>query len=58
VELLKVIRSAKPHQFAKHKQEFFPIVCTLVRVQSEEIRAIVQEIFTLQVAPMIGVKID
>lgn len=58
VEILKMIRSLKPEQFAKHKQELFPAVCMLIRVQSEEIRQLVQEVFTQQVAPILGVQLD
>jgi hypothetical protein len=56
VEILKMIRSLRPAQFAKHKQELFPAVCMLIRVQSEEIRQLVQEVFAQQVAPMLGVE--
>jgi hypothetical protein len=41
VEILKVIGSLKPEQCLKHKQELFPAVCMLIRVQSEEIRQLV-----------------
>jgi hypothetical protein len=58
VEILKMIGSLKPEQFAKHKQELFPAVCMLIRVQSEEIRQLVQEVFAQQVAPMLGVQLN
>jgi hypothetical protein len=58
VEILKMIGSLKPEQFAKHKQELFPAVCMLIRVQSEEIRQLVQEVFVQQVAPMLGVQLN
>lgn len=57
VDILKIIRSMQPDQFEKYKHEFFPAICALVRVQSEEIRQIVQDILALQVAPFLGVKI-
>lgn len=56
VEILRIIRSIKPEQFAKHKLELFPAVCKLIRVQSEEIRQLVQEVLAQQVAPLLGVK--
>jgi hypothetical protein len=58
VEILKIIGSLKPEQFAKHKQDLFPAVCTLIRVQSEEIRHLTQEVFVQQVAPMLGVQLN
>jgi hypothetical protein len=58
VEVLKLIRSVNSSQFSKHKQQFFSAVCNLIRVQSEEIRALVQQILAAQVAPMIGVEVD
>jgi hypothetical protein len=57
VDILTIIRSIRPAQFEKYKHEFFPILCALVRVQSEEIRQIVQDILTLHVAPFLGVKV-
>jgi hypothetical protein len=58
VEILKIFRSMKPEQFARHKQDFFPALCSLVRVQSDEIRRLVQEILAQQVAPLFDVKVD
>lgn len=57
VEILRIIRSIKPEQFAKHKQELFPAVCKLIRVQSEEIRQLVHEVLAAQVAPILGVQL-
>jgi hypothetical protein len=57
VNLLKLIRSVEEDQFSLHLQEFFPILCSLVLVQSDEIRKAVQEILQLQVAPMLQVKV-
>jgi len=56
VDILKIIRSVRPDQFASHKEDFFPTLCTLIHVQSEEIRQLVQEIFAQQVAPLLGVE--
>jgi hypothetical protein len=58
IEIMKMIGSLKPEQFAKHKQELFPAVCMLIRVQSEEIRHLVQEVFAQQVAPILGVQLN
>jgi len=57
VDVLKIIRGMRPDQFAKHKHDFFPAVCALVRVESEEIRQFVQEIMAIQVAPFVGVTV-
>jgi brefeldin A-inhibited guanine nucleotide-exchange protein len=57
VNLLKLIRSVEEDQFSLHLQEFFPILCSLVLVQSDEIRKAVQEILQLQVAPLLQVKV-
>jgi hypothetical protein len=56
VNSLKVMLSISQEQFTKHKQKFFPILCSLVRVQSDEIRGLIQEVLQRQVAPMIGVR--
>ncbi|GKY96543.1 hypothetical protein MPSEU_000613900 [Mayamaea pseudoterrestris] len=58
VEILHMIQSFKPGQFEKQKQELFPILCDLVRVQSEEIRMLVRGILMTQVGPLIGVPCD
>ena len=58
VEMLKTIRLVTREQFATHKQKFFSAVCNLVRVQSDEIRSLVQEILAEQVAPLLGVEVE
>ena len=58
VEILHMIQSFKPGQFEKQKQELFPILCDLVRVQSEEIRMLVRGILMNQVGPLIGLQCD
>ena len=58
VEMLKIIRSLTTEQFEKHKQEFFSAACQLIRVQSDEIRSLVQDILAIHVAPRIGVTVD
>jgi hypothetical protein len=55
VEILQMIQAFKPGQFEKQKQELFPILCDLVRVQSEEIRILVRGILMFQIGPMVGV---
>jgi len=58
VQMLKTISAFRPDQFSKHRQEFFPVICSLVSSQSEEIRKVVSDILLRQVAPMIGVQVD
>lgn len=57
VDTLHTIRMMPHEQFEKHKQMLYPILCSLILVQSEEIRELVQEIMIIHVAPMIGVRI-
>jgi len=57
VDILKIVRGMRPDQFAKHKQAFFPAICALVRVESDEIRHVVQEILTIQIASFVGVSV-
>lgn len=55
VDILKYIESLRFDQFQKHKKVFFPLLCNLVRVQSEEIRHFVQLILAKHVGHAIGV---
>jgi Domain of unknown function (DUF1981) len=55
VEILTIIGSMKPEQFAIHKEEIFPRLCQLIRVQSDEIRELVRDVLMRQVAPILGV---
>jgi len=58
LEILKIIRSLSPGQFSQNKQQFFTMAYTLIPVRSDEIRQLVSEVLSYQVAPMIGVKLD
>ena len=42
-------------QFNRIKAEIYPIICSMIRVQSEEIRGLVQEIFATKVATALGI---
>jgi hypothetical protein len=55
VNILNVMLAIKPEQFARHTQAFFPMLCSLVRVQSDEIRSLVQKILAKKIAPMLSV---
>lgn len=58
VGILNVMVSIDAAQFARHTQEFFPVLCVLVRVQSSEIRQLVHTILARQIAPMLNVNMD
>jgi hypothetical protein len=55
LEIVRVVRSLPHEQFVRHKQLLFPMLCSLIRAQSDEIRHLVQETLVLQVSPMIDV---
>ena len=55
VGILGIILSLSEEKFAQHSKEFFPILCSLVRAESREIRNLVQRILAKQIAPMIAV---
>ena len=57
VDVLKIIRGMRPDQFAKHKTVFFPAICALVRVESYDMRRVVQEILAMQIASFVGVPV-
>lgn len=58
VGILGVVLSLDQEKFTKHSKDFFPVVCSLVRADSSQIRNLVQCILSKQVAPMIGVDPD
>lgn len=55
VVILGNILSLDEERFKKHCGDFFPIICSLVRADSKEIRSLVQRILALHIAPLIGV---
>jgi len=57
VNILQVMLSMDSEKFGKHKLSFFPVLCSLVRVQSDEIRNLVSETFVKQIGPMIGLPV-
>lgn len=58
VEILKVIYELLPEQFERHKHVLYPRICALVRVQSEEIRIMVQDVLVTHVAVSMGVHVS
>ena len=57
VSILNVMLAITPEQFTQHKEKFFPALCLLVRVQSEEIRHLVSHVLQEQVSPLLNVNI-
>jgi hypothetical protein len=54
VDGLHTIRSMRHEHFDKYRHVFFPSLCALVRIHSEEIRQIVHEIFVIHITPYLG----
>merc|ERR1712029_304160 len=55
VDILQMILNLSADKFNRHKVSLFPILCSLVHVQSGEIRQLVSDIFRNQIGPMIQV---
>jgi hypothetical protein len=55
VQILDMICSLEREKFDNHKESLFSILCSLIRVQSDEIRHLVANIFRKQVGSMIGI---
>jgi hypothetical protein len=58
VDTLRIIRDMSHESYVKHQQLIYPILCSFILVQSEEIRELVQEIMLVHVAPIIGVRVS
>ena len=56
VNVLNVMLSISLEQFQRHQKSLFPILCSLIGVQSDEIRILVQEVFLKQLGPSICAK--
>ena len=54
VQILDMISNLEEEQFDKHKESLFPILCSLIRVQSDEIRNVVAGVFRKQIGGLIG----
>ena len=53
VDILQMILDMDAEKFNRHKESLFPILCSLVRVQSGEIRQLVSEVFRKKIGPLI-----
>jgi hypothetical protein len=55
INILETISMLDSEKFGRHRRSLFPLLCTLVRAQSAEIRHLVSNIFRCQVGPLIDV---
>jgi hypothetical protein len=55
VNILEIMRSMEVDKFSRHKASLFPLLCSLICIQSGEIRHLVSEIFCKQIGQMIHV---
>ena len=49
VDILRIIGKLKPDQFAKRREALFPLLCKLIRSQSDEIRGELRAVFERQI---------
>ena len=56
--LLRAMLSFEPALIERNKGVFFPLVCELVGVRSEEIRKLVRRVLTEKFGPMLGLGQD
>jgi hypothetical protein len=55
VDILKAILNFPPEQCERYKHTFFPMMCRMIPVHSDEIRLLVQRIMAEKFAPMLGI---
>lgn len=55
INILETILNLDADKFARHKEALFPLICSLVCSQSDEIRHLVSDIFRSHVGPLIGI---
>jgi hypothetical protein len=58
LEILKILRRFPADRFVRHRQVLFPMTCSLILAQSDEIRQLVQQILVHHVSPMIQVNVE
>lgn len=56
VSILNTMLMLSRVQFNRHKHVLFPALCSLITVQSDEIRHLVREVLAHQVSPLIGIQ--
>jgi hypothetical protein len=55
VSILRTVMQLSDAQFLRRKNDLYPFLCALIKVQSDEIRGLVSEIFTSKVAPHLAI---
>ncbi len=55
VSILRTVMQLSGEQFHKRKNDIYPFLCALVKVQSDEIRSLVSDIFSSKVASLLAV---
>jgi brefeldin A-inhibited guanine nucleotide-exchange protein len=55
VGLLKAMLSFEPSHIERNKGAFYPMVCELINVQSDEIRKLVRQILVEKFGPLLGI---
>ena len=55
INILEAVLKMDADKFSRHKDTLFPMLCSLVCSQSDEIRELVADNFRSHVAPLIGV---
>jgi hypothetical protein len=58
VGLLNAMLSFEPSHIERHKAAFYPMVCELINVQSDEIRKLVRRILVEKFGPLLGLGQD
>lgn len=53
--ILEFMKQYSKKQFERQKGKLFPLLCSLVKVQSEQIRELVCDILRIQVSPLLGI---
>jgi hypothetical protein len=56
VDTLKILLSLSTERFETYKMTFFPLLCSLIKVRSEDIRHLVEQIFIVKIGPMVGIR--
>jgi hypothetical protein len=58
VGLLNAMLSFEPSHIERHKGAFYPMICELINVQSDEIRKLVRRILVEKFGPLLGIGQD
>lgn len=58
VNILHIMLRMRPGKFSKHIADFFPVLCDLICVQSDEIRGLVKDVLEQKIAPHLNVAIE